>query len=120
MFRGHQAYGLRTVGVYRVPGNAAGVAALAAALDRGEPPPEGDARWADVHVASSLLKAYLRRLPDPLLTAEMYPAFIGKSPELLSIPLKAYSFPLLSSGRDTSQWCGVHSYGRSFPTGLPN
>ncbi|KAL0893638.1 hypothetical protein ABMA27_013802 [Loxostege sticticalis] len=78
-----EAYGLRTVGVYRVPGNAAGVAALAAALDRGEPPPAGDARWADVHVASSLLKAYLRRLPDPLLTAEMYPAFIAadRSPE---------------------------------------
>lgn len=65
------------MGVYRVPGNAAGVAALAGALDRGEPPPAGDARWADVHVASSLLKAYLRRLPDPLLTADLYPAFIG-------------------------------------------
>ncbi|XP_047988222.1 rho GTPase-activating protein 21 isoform X2 [Leguminivora glycinivorella] len=78
-----EAFGLRTVGVYRVPGNAAGVAALAAALDRGEPPPEGDPRWADVHVASSLLKAYLRRLPDPLLTADMYPAFIAadRSPE---------------------------------------
>ncbi|XP_026329173.1 rho GTPase-activating protein 21-A isoform X5 [Hyposmocoma kahamanoa] len=78
-----EVYGLRTVGVYRVPGNAAGVAALAAALDRGEPPPEGDTRWADVHVASSLLKAYLRRLPDPLLTAELYPAFIAadRSPE---------------------------------------
>ncbi|XP_052758248.1 rho GTPase-activating protein 23 isoform X4 [Galleria mellonella] len=72
-----EAYGLRTVGVYRVPGNAAGVAALAAALDRGEPPPDGDARWADVHVASSLLKAYLRRLPDPLLTADLYSAFIA-------------------------------------------
>ncbi|KAM3963530.1 LOW QUALITY PROTEIN: rho GTPase activating protein at 19D [Aphomia sociella] len=72
-----EAYGLRTVGVYRVPGNAAGVAALAAALDRGEPPPDGDPRWADVHVASSLLKAYLRRLPDPLLTAELYSSFIA-------------------------------------------
>ncbi|CAH2086778.1 unnamed protein product [Euphydryas editha] len=78
-----EAYGLRTVGVYRVPGNAAGVAALAAALDRGEPPPAGDARWADVHVASSLLKAYLRRLPDPILTKQLYPAFIAadRSPE---------------------------------------
>lgn len=78
-----EAYGLRTVGVYRVPGNAAGVAALAAALDRGEPPPANDARWADVHVASSLLKAYLRQLPDPLLTADMYPSFIAadRSPE---------------------------------------
>ncbi|XP_050682076.1 rho GTPase-activating protein 23-like [Leptidea sinapis] len=72
-----EAYGLRTVGVYRVPGNAAGVAALAACLDRGQPPPPQDARWADVHVASSLLKAYLRRLPDPLLTADLYPAFIA-------------------------------------------
>ncbi|GBP65139.1 Rho GTPase-activating protein 21-B [Eumeta japonica] len=78
-----EACGLRTVGVYRVPGNAAGVAALAAALNRGEPPPAGDARWTDVHVASSLLKAYLRQLPDPLLTAELYPAFIAadRSPE---------------------------------------
>ncbi|XP_047527565.1 rho GTPase-activating protein 21 isoform X4 [Vanessa atalanta] len=78
-----EAYGLRTVGVYRVPGNAAGVAALAAALDRGEPPPASDARWADVHVASSLLKAYLRRLPDPILTKHLYPAFIAadRSPE---------------------------------------
>ncbi|KAL4714037.1 hypothetical protein ACJJTC_008391 [Scirpophaga incertulas] len=68
-----EAYGLRTVGVYRVPGNAAGVTALAAALDRGEPPPADDARWADVHV----LQACLRRLPDPLLTARLYPAFIA-------------------------------------------
>ncbi|CAH0718827.1 unnamed protein product, partial [Brenthis ino] len=72
-----EAHGLRTVGVYRVPGNAAGVAALAAALDRGEPPPADDPRWADVHVASSLLKAYLRRLPDPILTKHLYPAFIA-------------------------------------------
>ncbi|XP_037869455.1 rho GTPase-activating protein 21 isoform X4 [Bombyx mori] len=72
-----EAYGLRTVGVYRVPGNAAGVAALAGALERGAPPAAGDPRWADVHVASSLLKAYLRRLPDPLLTAHLYPAFIA-------------------------------------------
>lgn len=64
------------MGVYRVPGNAGGVAALAAALDRGCAP-AGDPRWADVHVASSLLKAYLRRLPDPLLTHHLYPAFIG-------------------------------------------
>ncbi|KPJ01693.1 Rho GTPase-activating protein 21 [Papilio xuthus] len=77
-----EAYGLRTVGVYRVPGNAGGVAALAAALDRGCAP-AGDPRWADVHVASSLLKAYLRRLPDPLLTHHLYPAFIAadRSPE---------------------------------------
>lgn len=78
-----ETFGLRTVGVYRVPGNAAGVSALAAALDRGEPPPAGDPRWADVHVASSLLKLYLRRLPDPLLTAQLYPSFIeaDRSPE---------------------------------------
>lgn len=88
-----QAYGLRTVGVYRVPGNAAGVAALAAALDRGEPPPAGDARWADVHVASSLLKAYLRRLPDPILTKQLYPAFIGN----LSLSLSLFLLSLCDS-----------------------
>lgn len=80
-----------------MPGNAAGVAAMAAAMDRGEPPPEGDPRWTDVHVASSLLKAYLRRLPDPLLTAELYPAFIGKSILTDNLPMdKFYAFVIIS------------------------
>lgn len=35
-----------------------------------------DPRWTDVNVISSLLKSFFRRLPDALLTTEMYPHFI--------------------------------------------
>lgn len=35
-----------------------------------------DPRWTDVNVISSLLKSFFRRLPDSLLTTEMYPHFI--------------------------------------------
>jgi len=35
-----------------------------------------DARWNDVNVVSSLLKLFFRRLPDSLLTSELYPHFI--------------------------------------------
>jgi hypothetical protein len=35
-----------------------------------------DSRWNDVNVVSSLLKLFFRRLPDSLLTSELYPQFI--------------------------------------------
>ena len=35
-----------------------------------------DPRWNDVHVISSMLKSFLRNLPDPLLTSERYADFI--------------------------------------------
>jgi hypothetical protein len=35
-----------------------------------------DSRWHDVNVVSSLLKLFFRRLPDSLLTSELYPHFI--------------------------------------------
>lgn len=35
-----------------------------------------DQRWRDVNVISSLLKSFFRRLPNSLLTSELYPSFI--------------------------------------------
>jgi hypothetical protein len=35
-----------------------------------------DPRWNDVNVISSLLKLFFRKLPDALLTSELYPLFI--------------------------------------------
>lgn len=35
-----------------------------------------DPRWTDVNVISSLLKSFFRRLPDALLTTDMYSHFI--------------------------------------------
>ncbi|XP_037510211.1 rho GTPase-activating protein 23 isoform X3 [Rhipicephalus sanguineus] len=71
-----EAKGLETVGVYRIPGNSAAVAALSATVNgTGGPLDLTDPRWGDVHVVSSLLKAFFRQLPDPL--AGLYPRFIA-------------------------------------------
>ncbi|KAL1232349.1 GTPase-activating protein [Trichinella spiralis] len=72
-----EAYGLDTVGVYRIPGNTAAVNTLSANLDQGFEFVEfDDIRWRDVNVVSSLLKAFFRKLPDPLLTSALYRDFI--------------------------------------------
>ncbi|CAN7997410.1 unnamed protein product [Ixodes hexagonus] len=71
-----EAKGLETVGVYRIPGNSAAVAALSQAVNGGlDQLDMGDPRWGDVHVVSSLLKAFFRQLPDPL--AGRYARFIA-------------------------------------------
>lgn len=69
--------GLHVIGVYRVPGNTASVTALKDSLEKGIPPDLQDPRWNDVNVVSSLLKAFFRFLPNPLLTKELYPMFIS-------------------------------------------
>lgn len=70
--------GLEIVGVYRVPGNTANITALTELVNRGfDDTTLSDHRWEDVNVVSSLLKAFLRQLPEPLIPDEMYPAFIA-------------------------------------------
>lgn len=64
---------------YRVPGNTAAVASLTEAVNsRGLDATilDQDSRWTDVNVISSLLKSFFRKLPDALLTGELYPHFI--------------------------------------------
>ncbi|XP_050545702.1 rho GTPase-activating protein 21 isoform X15 [Daktulosphaira vitifoliae] len=76
--------GLDIVGIYRVPGNTAAITSLTEAVNNGgmETPDmalkllQRDPRWTDVNVISSLLKSFFRRLPEALLTTEMYPHFI--------------------------------------------
>ncbi|CAJ0598026.1 unnamed protein product [Cylicocyclus nassatus] len=77
-----EANGLDTIGIYRIPGNTAAVNALkemfAHSLDTMtvENLDLSDSRWRDVNVVSSLLKMFLRKLPEPLLTDKLYPFFI--------------------------------------------
>ncbi|KAF2882336.1 hypothetical protein ILUMI_23835 [Ignelater luminosus] len=69
--------GLDTVGVYRVPGNSAAITALTNSVNQSyEGVPQIDAKWNDVHVVSSLLKSFFRKLPDALLTSGLYSSFI--------------------------------------------
>ncbi|XP_060529948.1 rho GTPase-activating protein 21-like isoform X3 [Cylas formicarius] len=69
--------GLQTVGIYRVPGNNASITALTEEINRNyEDVPLDDQRWNDLHVVSSLLKSYFRKMPDSLVTSSLYPLFI--------------------------------------------
>lgn len=70
--------GLDIIGVYRIPGNTANITALTELVNRGfDETTLADHRWDDVNVVSSLLKAFLRQLPEPLIPDEMYPSFIS-------------------------------------------
>ncbi|CAJ0580603.1 unnamed protein product, partial [Mesorhabditis spiculigera] len=69
--------GMESVGIYRIPGNTAAVNALKDTLNQGDEAIDwSDPRWKDVNVVSSLLKMFLRKLPEPLLTDKLYPYFI--------------------------------------------
>lgn len=68
-----EARGLESVGVYRVPGNSLAVNALSESLNRGfDCINQSDPRWNDVNVISSLMKSFFRKLPEPLVTSELY------------------------------------------------
>ncbi|GFT15370.1 rho GTPase-activating protein 21 [Nephila pilipes] len=72
--------GLDTVGIYRVPGNNASVSVLTDLVNQGiDDDLIKDTRWNDVNIVSSLLKAFFRKLPEPLLTSYLYPKFIQAS-----------------------------------------
>lgn len=69
--------GLHITGIYRIPGNTAAISALTEQVNRGfDQQTLSDPKWEDVNVVSSLLKSFLRRLPEALLPNDMYAHFI--------------------------------------------
>ncbi|XP_050310273.1 rho GTPase-activating protein 21 isoform X15 [Anthonomus grandis grandis] len=69
--------GLQMKGIYRIPGNCAAITALTEEINRNyEDVPLEDPKWNDIHVVSSLLKSYFRKMPDSLITAASYPQFV--------------------------------------------
>lgn len=74
--------GLHIVGIYRIPGNTAAITALTEQVNRGfDEQTLADPKWDDVNVVSSLLKSFLRRLPEALLPNDMYAHFIEADKE---------------------------------------
>ncbi|KAJ8101998.1 hypothetical protein POJ06DRAFT_74971 [Lipomyces tetrasporus] len=78
-----EARGLEEVGIYRVPGSLANVNELKRAFDSGFAVNMDDERWFDINTIAGCLKLYLRELPEPLLTGELFPEFtqIAKLPD---------------------------------------
>jgi len=67
------ANGLTEPGIFRLPGRTSRVEELRESFNRGEDPDISDEK--EVHAVGSLLKRYLRELPNPLLSAERFSAF---------------------------------------------
>ncbi|XP_053667758.1 uncharacterized protein LOC128718106 [Anopheles marshallii] len=73
-----ESKGLGVVGIYRIPGNTAAITQLTETINRGlDEAALRDPRWEDVNVVSSLLKSFIRNLPEPLLPNELYGGFIA-------------------------------------------
>lgn len=72
-----ESKGMNVTGIYRIPGNTAAITALTEQVNRGFTDETlNDPKWDDVNVVSSLLKSFIRNLPDGLLPDEMYNSFI--------------------------------------------
>lgn len=103
-----QRYGLQTVGIFRVGSSKKRVRQLREAFDQGAEVAL-DQRHS-VHDVAALLKEFLRDMPDPLLTRELYSAFIScasleKADQHTAIQLLICLLPACNS--DTLQ-CLLH------------
>ena len=92
-----EAYGLESMGIYRLSGMTSKVQSLKQALDRGacgafrkhnaektdidNTDVMSDEWSADINVVSSALKLWFRELPEPLLTYSLYHQFIDAARE---------------------------------------
>uniref|UniRef100_A0A4W5Q5N7 Rho GTPase activating protein 6 n=1 Tax=Hucho hucho TaxID=62062 RepID=A0A4W5Q5N7_9TELE len=70
-----EKYGLQTVGIFRVGSSKKRVRQLREEFDRGVDIQLDEEH--SVHDVAALLKEFLRDMPDPLLTKELYTAFIN-------------------------------------------
>ncbi|XP_028398970.1 rho GTPase-activating protein 21-like isoform X2 [Dendronephthya gigantea] len=69
---------LESIGIYRVPGNSAMVTALEEELNIKTPEDVNfdEPKWNDANNMASLLRNFLRKLPEGLVTSELYARFI--------------------------------------------
>ncbi|KAJ4948346.1 hypothetical protein JOQ06_019881 [Pogonophryne albipinna] len=91
-----QNHGLQTVGIFRVGSSKKRVRQLLEDFDRGVDVQLDEEH--SVHDVAALLKEFLRDIPDPLLSRELYPAFLHAallrgSDQLLFLQLLLYLLP---------------------------
>ncbi|KAJ8253193.1 hypothetical protein GJAV_G00210130 [Gymnothorax javanicus] len=95
-----EKYGLQTVGIFRVGSSKKRVRQLREEFDRGVDVPLDEEH--SIHDVAALLKEFLRDMPDPLLTKELYTAFINTmlldhEEQQTSIQLLIYLLPPCNS-----------------------
>ncbi|RKP39865.1 hypothetical protein BJ085DRAFT_1664, partial [Dimargaris cristalligena] len=73
-----ESRGLEEVGIYRVPGSVAGINKLRDLFNEGHWDIDLAAdEYYDINVVAGVLKLFLRDLPEPLLTFQLYEGFIN-------------------------------------------
>ncbi|KAJ8407065.1 hypothetical protein AAFF_G00287410 [Aldrovandia affinis] len=95
-----EKYGMQTVGIFRVGSSKKRVRQLREELDRGVDVLLDEDQ--SVHDVAALLKEFLRDMPDPLLTKELYTAFINtmlldREEQQSSLQLLVYLLPPCNS-----------------------
>lgn len=92
-----ESRGLEEVGLYRIPGSVASVNALKAAFDSGQDVNMEDDRWYDINTVAGCFKLYLRELPEPILTTELFSEFVlcgsNKGGNLRRVANTVYKLP---------------------------
>lgn len=73
--------GLQEIGIFRLPGRSTRVRELKQAFNTGQHP---EVAGEEVHVVASLLKQYLRELPEPLLTYANFQACLEVAKRLVT------------------------------------
>ncbi|KAJ1984197.1 hypothetical protein H4R34_000803 [Dimargaris verticillata] len=73
-----ESRGLEEVGIYRVPGSMAGINRLKDELNRGHWDLDlSTDPYQDINVVAGIVKQFLRELPEPLLTFQLYDGFVN-------------------------------------------
>ncbi|KAJ1978194.1 hypothetical protein H4R35_002000 [Dimargaris xerosporica] len=73
-----ESRGLEEVGIYRVPGSVAGINRLKEELNRGHWDVDlSSDPYQDINVVAGIVKQFLRELPEPLLTFQLYDGFVN-------------------------------------------
>ncbi|KAI8878405.1 RhoGAP-domain-containing protein [Backusella circina FSU 941] len=71
-----EEYGLRSTGLYRVPGTNSRVQKIKQKFELGDPNPISEEDLADINNITGVIKLWLRELPDALLPSASYYQFI--------------------------------------------
>ena len=80
--RANDYEGLRTEGVFRVPGDSSEMRAMREQINQGEDVEAVFSRCDNLHSVAGMLKMFFREMPSPLLSFELYDDFIRCSSQL--------------------------------------
>lgn len=89
-----EANGISIEGIFRISGDSTEISICKKRVDKGLPLEFDPGNHRAIHNAASLLKQYIRELPDPLLTFDKYGAFTAAS-QLPPMEEKIHAFEVL-------------------------